>query len=79
MNSNVTRLEGGHEDGGWSLDGELVEIIELPAHPWFVACRFHPEFKSGPVAGIPFSGYIEAALATASSVVMPREWAASRC
>ena len=51
---------------GWSLDGELVEIIELPAHPWFVACQFHPEFKSRPRGGHPlFTGYIEAALAMA--------------
>ena len=43
---------------------ELVEIIELPAHPWFVACQFHPEFKSRPRGGHPlFSSYIQAALA----------------
>ena len=33
---------------GASPDGRLAEIIELPDHPWFVACQFHPEFKSTP-------------------------------
>jgi CTP synthase len=48
---------------GWSLDGELVEIIELPSHSWFVACQFHPEFKSRPRGGHPlFSSYIQSAL-----------------
>ena len=68
VNSNyVTRLEdAGMRMSGWSLDGELVEIIELPAHPWFVACQFHPEFKSRPRGGHPlFTGFIEAALAIA--------------
>ena len=68
VNSNyVARLEeAGMKMSGWSLDGELVEIIELPAHPWFVACQFHPEFKSRPRGGHPlFTGYIEAALASA--------------
>ena len=68
VNSNyVARLEeAGMKMSGWSLDGELVEIIELPAHPWFVACQFHPEFKSRPRGGHPlFTGYIEAALANA--------------
>jgi CTP synthase len=68
VNSNyVARLEeAGMKMSGWSLDGELVEIIELPAHPWFVACQFHPEFKSRPRGGHPlFASYIEAALAVA--------------
>jgi CTP synthase len=45
-------------------DGDrLVEIIELPDHPWFVAVQFHPEFKSRPTAAHPlFSGFIQAAL-----------------
>ena len=33
---------------GSSPDGKWVEIIEIPDHPWFVACQFHPEFKSRP-------------------------------
>jgi CTP synthase len=48
---------------GMSLDEMLVEMIELPDHPWFVACQFHPEFTSTPRKGHPlFSGFIEAAL-----------------
>jgi len=47
---------------GKSLDGRLVEIIELPDHPWFLACQFHPEFTSTPRNGHPlFSGFVEAA------------------
>jgi CTP synthase len=46
---------------GFSVDG-LVEMIELPGHPWFVACQFHPEFKSNPRDGHPlFLGFINAA------------------
>jgi CTP synthase len=49
---------------GTSPDSSLVELIELPAHPWFVAVQFHPEFKSKPTAAHPlFSGFIGAALA----------------
>ncbi|MFU8820347.1 MAG: CTP synthase [Gammaproteobacteria bacterium] len=48
---------------GWSLDG-LCEVIELPGHPWFVACQFHPEFTSNPRDGHPlFTGFVGAALA----------------
>ena len=47
---------------GWSADGRLVEIIELPDHPWFLGCQFHPEFTSTPRDGHPlFSGFIRAA------------------
>ncbi|MCC7258052.1 MAG: CTP synthase [Gammaproteobacteria bacterium] len=47
---------------GRSVDG-LVEIIELADHPWFVACQFHPEFRSNPRDGHPlFIGFIRAAL-----------------
>jgi CTP synthase len=49
---------------GTSDDGKLVEVIELPEHPWFVAVQFHPEFKSKPTAAQPlFVGLIQAALA----------------
>ena len=63
-NHYATRLEAaGMAITGRSLDGELVEIIELPGHPWFVACQFHPEFTSTPRAGHPlFSGFVRAAL-----------------
>jgi CTP synthase len=48
---------------GMSMDEMLVEIIELPDHPWFLACQFHPEFTSTPRDGHPlFTGFIEAAL-----------------
>ncbi len=47
---------------GRSADGKLVEMIEIPDHPWFVACQFHPEFKSTPRDGHPlFSSFIRAA------------------
>lgn len=47
---------------GKSLDGKLVEAIEIPAHPWFLACQFHPEFTSTPRKGHPlFTGFITAA------------------
>jgi CTP synthase len=48
---------------GTSPDGRLVEIIEIPAHPWFVASQFHPEFKSRPDNPHPlFRDFIGAAL-----------------
>jgi len=54
--------------GGWSADRSLVEMIELPEHPWFVACQFHPEFTSRPRRGHPlFTSYIEAASAHAAA------------
>ncbi|MDR3418958.1 MAG: CTP synthase [Nevskia sp.] len=47
---------------GQSEDGELVEMVELPDHPWFVGCQFHPEFTSTPRDGHPlFEGFIRAA------------------
>lgn len=55
--------KGGLHIGGWSSDDTLVETVELPDHPWFVACQFHPEFTSTPRKGHPlFISYIEAAL-----------------
>src|SRR5262245_57914566 len=46
-----------------SPDGKLVEIIELPSHPWFLAVQFHPEFKSKPTAAQPlFAAFIGAAI-----------------
>ena len=48
---------------GLSPDGRLVEIVELPDHPWFVGAQFHPEFKSRPNKAHPlFRGFVEAAL-----------------
>ena len=49
--------------GGLSPDGNLVEIVELKDHPWFLGCQFHPEFKSRPMDCHPlFKGFIKAAL-----------------
>jgi len=48
--------------------GRLVEIVELPGHPWFVASQFHPEFKSRPTRPAPlFRGFVGAALSRARS------------
>ena len=69
VNSNYVAMleEAGMKMSGWSLDDELVEIIELPSHPWFLACQFHPEFKSRPRGGHPlFTSYIEAALSVSN-------------
>ena len=47
---------------GRSDRDDLVEMIELPDHGWFVACQFHPEFNSSPRDGHPlFKGFIAAA------------------
>ena len=63
-NSLLEQLrQAGLKIGGWSADDTLVEVVELPDHPWFVACQFHPEFTSTPRDGHPlFSSYIQAAL-----------------
>jgi len=48
---------------GASPDGQLVEIVEIADHPWFLGCQFHPEFKSRPMNPHPlFASFIEAAL-----------------
>lgn len=48
---------------GTNLDGTLVEIVELPDHPWFLAVQFHPEFKSKPTKPHPlFAGFVAAAV-----------------
>jgi CTP synthase len=63
-NNYVAQLEeAGLRISGRSADGELVEVVEVPDHPWFVACQFHPEFTSSPRDGHGlFSGFIQAAL-----------------
>jgi len=64
----------GMKIAGLSTDGMLVEIIELPAHPWFIACQFHPEFTSTPRDGHPlFTGFIRAALEARRGVEAGRE------
>ncbi len=56
--------DAGLKVAGTSIDGRLVEMVEIPDHPWFVACQFHPEFTSTPRYGHPlFSGFLEAAMA----------------
>ena len=48
---------------GRSLDGNLVEVVELSDHPWFVGCQFHPEFSSTPRDGHPlFNSFVRASL-----------------
>ena len=48
---------------GTSIDGKLVEMIEIPKHKWFLACQFHPEFKSKPFSSHPlFKGFIKASI-----------------
>ncbi len=62
-NHYMQELENaGLKFSGMSIDGSLVEIVELPDHPWFLACQFHPEFTSTPRDGHPlFSSLIRAA------------------
>ncbi|EYU14503.1 glutamine hydrolyzing CTP synthase [Photorhabdus aegyptia] len=59
----LKRIEdAGLRVAGRSVDNKLVEIIEIPDHPWFVACQFHPEFTSTPRDGHPlFTGFVKAA------------------
>ena len=55
--------DGGMVFSGTRPDGGLVEIIEVPTHPWFLAVQFHPEFKSKPLQAHPlFSGFVGAAV-----------------
>ena len=55
--------EAGLMVSGTSPDKQLVEIVELPDHPWFLGCQFHPEFKSRPMDPHPlFASFIRAAL-----------------
>jgi CTP synthase len=62
-NHYLSALEkAGLKISGRSMDGSLVEMIEVPNHPWFVACQFHPEFTSTPRDGHPlFVSYVQAA------------------
>lgn len=59
----------GMKFSGTSPDGGLVEIVEIPEHPWFVAAQFHPEFKSKPLQSHPlFAGFVRAAIDKRSRV-----------
>ena len=54
--------DAGLQIAGRTLDGSLVEVVEVADHPWFIGCQFHPEFTSTPRDGHPlFSGFVEAA------------------
>jgi CTP synthase len=62
-NQYIEKFESyGLRFSGKSIDGRLVEVVEIPEHPWFIACQFHPEFTSTPRRGHPlFSGFVQAA------------------
>jgi len=56
--------DAGLQFTGSTVDGSLKEVVEVPDHPWFVACQFHPEFTSRPMEGHPlFTAFIGAAMA----------------
>jgi CTP synthase len=63
---------GGLRFSGLSPDGKLVELIELPEHPWFVGCQFHPELKSRPTRPHPlFASFVRAAALRAAGKLRP--------
>ncbi|MBL4820410.1 MAG: CTP synthase [Gammaproteobacteria bacterium] len=65
VNNNYVEslVDAGLKVTGKSMDDMLVEVIEIPDHPWFVGCQFHPEFTSTPRDGHPlFTGFITAAI-----------------
>jgi CTP synthase len=65
-------LESGYMVSGSSPDGRLVEIIELPSHPFFIASQFHPEFQSRPSRPHPlFKGLIQATLKRLTATSQP--------
>ncbi|MEJ2672493.1 MAG: CTP synthase [Deltaproteobacteria bacterium] len=66
--------EAGLAISGTSPNGELVEIIELRDHPWFLGCQFHPEFRSRPLTPHPlFRDYIRACLEYKRGLIKPGE------
>ena len=74
-NAYRDRLEtNGLVISGTSPGGELVEIVELADHPWFLGCQFHPEFKSRPLDPHPlFREFIRAACAFAQKRRSPQD------
>ena len=65
VNTNYAKqlAEHGMEVSGWSPDGRLPEIMEIPDHPWFIGVQFHPELKSRPLEPHPlFTSFIAAAV-----------------
>jgi CTP synthase len=63
-NNYIKRLEAkGMRFTGVSMDGSLMEVVEVPEHPWYLSCQFHPEFTSTPRGGHPlFTGFVKAAI-----------------
>ncbi len=60
--------EAGLQIAGRSIDGTLVEVVEVDDHPWFVGCQFHPEFTSTPRDGHPlFTSFVKAAITYSKS------------
>lgn len=60
-------VQAGLVVSGKSMDGSLVEVVELPGHPWFISCQFHPEFTSNPRDGHRlFTGFLKAAIRKSS-------------
>ena len=71
--------EHGLRLSGQSPDGGLVEMIELPDHPWFVGCQFHPELKSRPMRPHPlFAAFVRAAVEKKEGAQAPKEQAARK-
>jgi CTP synthase len=69
FNNNFRKqlLSGGMVLSGIYQEGDLVEIVEIPNHPWFLGCQFHPEFKSKPLNPHPlFKAFIAAAMKNSS-------------
>jgi CTP synthase len=65
VNTEYTKLLGEHglKVSGWSPDGRLPEIMEIPEHPWFIGVQFHPELKSRPLDPHPlFTSFVAAAV-----------------
>ncbi|HET9798628.1 MAG TPA: CTP synthase [Gemmatimonadaceae bacterium] len=66
-------VQHGMRLSGLSPDGQLVEMIELPDHPWFVGCQFHPELQSRPTRPHPlFAGFVAAATAAKRRSATPQ-------
>ncbi|HVX88198.1 MAG TPA: gamma-glutamyl-gamma-aminobutyrate hydrolase family protein, partial [Gemmatimonadales bacterium] len=71
--------EHGLRLSGQSPDGGLVEMIELPDHPWFVGCQFHPELKSRPLQPHPlFAAFIRASVERKEGAAAPKEQSARK-
>jgi len=69
----ATLEANGMRFSGVNAEMNLVEMMELPDHPWFMTCQFHPEFKSKPFAPHPlFVGFVKAALSAAKAKELPK-------